>query len=224
MKLSWPIKAGLILIVLLFIWTLYGVFISMSVSDVSYQVLETLENGVEIRAYPEEIWATTVSEDQNNAFSPLFRYISGENERGEKIEMTAPVVTPAPQPAKTDSPMGEKIEMTAPVVTMNTEKGQFMAFIMPERFDIQSIPRPSSSSVKIQLIEPRKLATIRFSGYMTGENYEKNLELLSKTLEVREISTEGEPLLMQYNDPWTPPFTRRNEIALRVINDIAADT
>ncbi len=95
---------------------------------------------------------------------------------------------------------------------------------MPERFDIQSIPKPSSSSVEIQLIEPRKLATIRFSGYMTEGNYEKNLELLSKTLEVRGISTEGEPLLMQYNDPWTPPFSRRNEIALHVINDTAADT
>jgi hypothetical protein len=28
--------------------------------------------------------------------------------------------------------------------------------------------------------------------------------------------------LMQYNDPWTPPFSRRNEIALQVINDMAA--
>ena len=59
---------------------------------------------------------------------------------------------------------------------------------------------------------------------LTDGNYEKNLELLSKTLEVRGISTKGEPLLMQYNDPWTPPFTRRNEIALHVINDMAADT
>jgi hypothetical protein len=200
MKLSWPIQVGLILIVLLFIWTLYGVYISMSVPEASYQVLETLENGVEIRAYPEEIWATTVAENQNDAFSPLFRYISGDNERGEKIEMTAPVVT------------------------MDTETGQFMAFIMPERFDMQSIPRPASSSVKIQLIPPRKLATIRFSGYMTEGSYKKNLELLRKTLQARGISTDAEPLLMQYNDPWTPPFTRRNEIALQVINDMAADT
>jgi hypothetical protein len=172
----------------------------MSVPEASYQVLETLENGVEIRAYPEEIWATTVAENQNDAFSPLFRYISGDNERGEKIEMTAPVVT------------------------MDTETGQFMAFIMPERFDMQSIPRPASSSVKIQLIPPRKLATIRFSGYMTEGSYKKNLELLRKTLQARGISTDAEPLLMQYNDPWTPPFTRRNEIALQVINDMAADT
>ena len=192
MKLSWPILAGLIILLVLFIWTLYGVYMSRSVSETPYEVSEILENGVEIREYPEEIWATTVAEDQNSAFSPLFRYISGDNERGEKIEMTAPVVT------------------------MNTERGQFMAFIMPEQFDINSIPKPSSNKVKIELVEPRKLATIRFSGYANQENYEKNLEILNKTLEIRGISTKGEPLLMQYNDPWTPPFLRRNEIAIQV--------
>jgi hypothetical protein len=216
MKLSRPIQAGIIILGLLFLWTLYGVFISMSVPEARYEVSESLENKVEIRAYPEEIWATTVAEDQNNAFGPLFRYISGDNDKGEKIEMTAPVVTPTPQPAGTGSTKGEKIEMTAPVVSMNTEKGQFMAFIMPERFDINNTPKPSSSRVKIELVEPRKLATIRFSGYVTQENYKKNLEQLNKTLENRGISTMGEPLLMQYNDPWTPPFSRRNEIAVQV--------
>jgi SOUL heme-binding protein len=216
MKLSWPILAGLIILLFLFLWTLYGVYMSRSVSEAPYEVSEILENGVEIRAYPEEIWATTVAEDQNSAFSPLFRYISGDNEKGEKIEMTAPVVTPKSQLAGAASSQGEKIEMTAPVVTMNAEKGQFMAFIMPEQFDINSIPKPSSNKVKIELVEPRKLATIRFSGYANQENYEKNLEILNKTLEIRGISTKGEPLLMQYNDPWTPPFLRRNEIAVQV--------
>jgi len=216
MKLSWPILAGLVILLFLILWTLYGVYMSTSVSEAPYEVSELLENGVEIRAYPAEIWATAVAEDQNGAFSPLFRYISGDNEKGEKIEMTAPVVTPTPQPAGTDSTQGEKIEMTAPVVTMNTGRYQFMAFIMPEQFDINSIPKPSSSRVKIELVEPRKLATIRFSGYVNQDNYEKNIELLNKTLETRGISTKGEPLLMQYNDPWTPPFLRRNEIAVQV--------
>jgi hypothetical protein len=134
-------------------------------------------------------------EDENGAFSPLFRYISGENEKGEKIEMTAPVVT------------------------TSTEKGLSMAFIMPERFDIQTIPRPTSSNVEIRVVEPRTLATIRFSGYMNEGSYRDNLERLNKTLKERGILTKGEPLLMQYNDPRTPPFYRRNEIALLVAND-----
>ena len=198
MKLSWPIMAGLIIFLLLIIWTLYGVLVSMSVSQADYDVLNTLEDGVEIRAYPQEIWATTVADEQNRAFSPLFRYISGDNERSEKIEMTAPVVT------------------------MNTEEGMFMAFIMPERFDMQSIPRPLSSLVKLKLVEPRKLAVIRFSGYMSQGSYDKNLKQLREALEDEGISAVGEPQLMQYNDPWTSPFSRRNEIALQVIDDSLA--
>lgn len=222
MKLSWPVMAGLIIFLILIVWTLYGVLVSMSVSQADYDVLNTLEDGVEIRAYPQEIWATTVADDQNSAFSPLFRYISGANEKSEKIEMTAPVVTTASPPAGNDSSKGEKIEMTAPVVTMNTEEGMFMAFIMPQRFDMQSIPRPSSSLVKLKLVEPRKLAVIRFSGYMSQGSYEKNLNLLREALKDEGISTVGEPQLMQYNDPWTPPFSRRNEIALQVIDDSLA--
>jgi len=197
MILSWPIKAVLVIIVLLILWTLYGVLVSQSVPKASYEVLKTLDDGIEIRAYPEEIWAIAVAQDENNAFRPLFRYISGENEKGEKIEMTAPVVT------------------------TNTEKGLSMAFVMPERFDVQTIPRPISSDVEIQRIEPRKLATIRFSGYMNEGSYRDNLERLNRTLKERGILTKGEPLLMQYNDPWTPPFYRRNEIALQVVNDTA---
>lgn len=222
MRLSWPVMAGLIIFLLLIVWTLYGVLVSMSVSQADYDVLDTLEDGVEIRAYPQEIWATTVADDQNSAFSPLFRYISGDNEKSEKIEMTTPVVTAAPQPAGNDSAKGEKIEMTAPVVTMDTDEGMFMAFIMPQRFDMQSIPKPSSSLVKIQQIEQRKLAVIRFSGYMSQGSYDKNLKQLKEALEDEGISTEGEPQLMQYNDPWTPPFSRRNEIALQVIDDSLA--
>ncbi len=220
MNSSWLIKAGLVIILLLVIWTLYGVFITRSGPQASYLVKETLDNNVEIREYPEEIWATAIAQDENSAFGPLFRYISGENEKGEKIEMTTPVVTPAP-PANTKSaPVeGEMIEMTAPVVTKDTEEGLSMAFIMPERFDIQTIPRPTSSDVEIQRIEPRILATIRFSGYMNEGSYRENLERLNKTLEAKGILTKGEPLLMQYNDPWTPPFYRRNEIALQVVNN-----
>ena len=59
---------------------------------------------------------------------------------------------------------------------------------------------------------------------MNERNYKENLDLLIKTLEIERVLTKGEPLLMQYNDPWTPPFYRRNEIALQVVNDAAEGT
>ena len=50
MRSSWLIKAGLVIILLLIIWTLYGVFISRSVPQASYEGRETQDNVVEIRA------------------------------------------------------------------------------------------------------------------------------------------------------------------------------
>jgi len=191
-ELSRPALAGLIVLALVALWTLYGVYVSMSVPEAQYEILEELENNVVVRSYPEEIWAQTTARNQNEAFGPLFRYISGDNDKSEKIEMTAPVVT------------------------KSAGEGILMAFVMPERFDSDNVPRPSSNEVEIEVVAPRTLAVIRFSWYMTEDKYENNLDLLKKTLDARGISTSGDPLMMQYDDPWTPPFLRRNEVALEV--------
>ena len=52
-----------------------------------YNVIETLEN-IEIRFYPPSMKAKVSS---NRNFSKLFQYISGNNEKNEKIAMTTPV-------------------------------------------------------------------------------------------------------------------------------------
>merc|ERR1712182_43405 len=61
---------------------------------------QTLQNGnnYDIRGYPKSFWsATTINaeymdEAGSEAFMRLFRYISGANERNQKIEMTVPVL------------------------------------------------------------------------------------------------------------------------------------
>ncbi len=184
--------AALILAALL-LWTLYGAFVSMSIKEPPYQVIETLENDVEIREYSDQIWATTVAEDQNGAFGRLFKYISGANEDERKIEMTSPVVT-----------SGEDGEI-------------FMAFVMPEGFDLEGTPRPLDDEVEIELVKGRMMAVIAFSGYATEDSRKRQLEILEETLEAQGIETSGDPVLMQYNDPWAPPFMRRNEVGLEVV-------
>jgi hypothetical protein len=37
------------------------------------------------------------------------------------------------------------------------------------------------------------------------------------------IATKGRPFLMRYNDPWTPPFLRRNEVAIEISTDKVQD-
>ncbi len=185
-------KAAVAILAALLLWTLYGAIVSMSVKEPPYQVIQTLENDVEIREYADQIWAVTLAEDQDRGFGLLFSYISGANDEGMKIEMTAPVVTG------------------------NAEGRPFIAFVIPEGFDLEGTPRPRDERVKIELVEGRRMAAVRFSGYATEERQKRHLSALNETLKAHGMMARGEPVLMQYNDPWTPPFIRRNEVAVEV--------
>ena len=185
-------KAAVAILAALLLWTLYGAIVSMSVKEPPYQVIQTLENDVEIREYADQIWAVTLAEDQDRGFGLLFSYISGANDEGRKIEMTAPVVTG------------------------NAEGRPFIAFVIPEGFDLEGTPRPRDERVKIEVVEGRRMAAVRFSGYATEERQKRHLSALNETLKARGMMARGDPVLMQYNDPWTPPFIRRNEVAVEV--------
>jgi len=158
------------------------------VEEPDYTVLEGLENNVEIREYQPQIWAATAKGSENGAFGALAGYIFGDNSRKESIGMTAPVVT-------------------------DEER---MAFVMPNRYDLNTLPKPTDEQIKIESVASRTLAVIRFSGFTGPEKDEKNLRILEQTLQEHGIKTEGKPFVMRYNPPWTPPFMRRNEVALLV--------
>jgi hypothetical protein len=101
----------------------------------------------------------------------------------------------------------KKIAMTSPVIN----EGNTMSFILPG----DDGPEPTGQ-VELRTIPARKVAVVRFGGYVTQAGYEQRLAELRQTLAENSIGTEGSPFLMQYNDPWTPPFMRRNEIGLVV--------
>jgi hypothetical protein len=154
----------------------------------SYVVLKTLEEGIEIREYDPQIRATSQMGQENRSFGVLAEYIFGHNERNERIGMTAPVVT-------------------------NMDK---MSFIMPKRFNLESLPKPLSAQIKIDLVQKARVAVIRFSGFSSPKKSDEEAEKLLMVLKSNGIEIEGEPFLMRYNPPWTLPFLRRNEVAIKV--------
>ena len=102
--------------------------------------------------------------------------------------------------------------MTAPVVTYNDK----MSFVMPKRYDLESLPKPLNDQIEIDLVQKAKVAVIRFSGFTNPKKIDDEAEKLQIVLKSNGIEIEGEPFLMRYNSPWTLPFLRRNEVAIKV--------
>lgn len=205
---KWALAGGATLLAL---WTAWGLYSGRSAEEVSFERVGDLD-GVELRRYPRTVLVETTAPDQYRAFGRLFRYISGENESSEEVSMTAPVATRG----------GESIAMTAPVRSSRddgTGGDLRMSFYLPAEYDPETAPVPTDPAVRL-VVEPAKtLAVKRFSWYAPSWRVERQSRALVSALADHGIEVRDEPFLLRYNDPMTPPFLRRNEVAVRVGDD-----
>jgi hypothetical protein len=153
---------------------------------------------VEIRRYPQLLLAR-VDDLGDRAFNSLFRFINGHNVKQTKIAMTAPVVS-------------EQIAMTAPVVSGSN----YLAFILPTQYTVDTIPQPRDKLVKIVTIPPRIIAALRFSGRWSQSSFTTRSQELLTALDNANIKTKGNVFSMRYDGPFTLWFLRRNEVASEI--------
>ena len=174
------------------------------VQTIKYEIVRKIGE-IEIRHYPRIIIAKVNNREINN-FGLLFRFISGANVQKKKVKMTAPVVS---------QEISQEIKMTSPVLTDFSNEG-YMAFVMPQDFDIESTPQPLDNRVTIEEIPERKVAVLRFSGSWSKERFDEKKEKLIEEIAKENIKSKGKVFTMLYNPPFTPSFLRRNEVAIEV--------
>jgi len=173
-------------------------------------------DGIEYREYADYIVVETLvegdhsrDEASNIGFRRLFRYITGENDGGAEISMTAPVQVAEPQ--------GAEIAMTAPVQSVNTEQGWTISFVVPGKYTWDTVPQPTNPDVYLRQAAPGKItAVIRFSGRWTEKNALKARNKLYEKLEEVNVSPVSKPIIAAYNSPFSIPWFRRNEILVEV--------
>lgn len=171
-----------------------------------YVVVQQLGNEVELRDYePRVAVETPESVDGREAFTRLFRYITGQNEAAEKIAMTAPV-----------SRSGEAIAMTAPVqFSPGSGSGSgTMRFFLPRKVAARSVPKPLDPMVRIVTVPAQRIAALRFSGTPDRESVEQRTDALLAALSRFNMRPDGAPFQLTYDAPFTLPFVRRNEVAV----------
>jgi hypothetical protein len=150
---------------------------------------------VEIRSYEAAVQAVTILRDSGETtqgFRRLAGFIFGGNDAGQKIAMTAPVQE-----------------------TLDADHPQ-LAFTMPAGYSMETLPVPDDPAVSLNVVPARTVAVISFSGWATPAKVRNYTRQLQQVLESHNIEYASDPMLNQYNPPWTLPFLRRNEIIVEV--------
>lgn len=200
----------------------------MAIEEPSHRIVETYPE-FELRRYAPHLVAETVvdagfDKAGSRAFGILADYIFGKNRGETKIEMTAPVTQ---QPAGEGTPgKGEKIEMTAPVTqrpadgdparTTTGADRHVVSFVMPQRFTMETLPKPIDPRVELRREPERLMAVRRYSGRWTKENYRQQERKLLEAVQKQGLEPVGPPVYARYNSPFSLWFMRRNEVMVEV--------
>ena len=187
------------LIVVLLILIAFQSFMVMSTSNIEKQKYEVVkkEKDFEIRFYPSATLATIKSsaksyrELASSGFRKIAGYIFGNNEASAKIAMTSPVH-----------------------MDINDSESS-MSFVMPSKYDINSLPKPNDAKVELKESPAEYVAAIEFGGYANDSTIKKYAEQLRKSLDEKGIKSIGNFRYLGYNPPYQL-IGRKNEVIVTV--------
>ena len=176
-------------------------FLNMLVSEQfykepSFDILKKSKN-IEVRLYKENIIAKTSVpiEDEkidNSMFRTLASYIFGENERRQRIPMTAPVTT------------------------IKNQETYDMIFYMLNVENIDELPNPTNPNIEFEKLNLGKCVSISFSWLTNDFRVKYYKKQLKKYVEDNGYTAISPFMLNRYDSPWTLPWNRRNEILVKI--------
>jgi hypothetical protein len=173
----------------------------------SYKVVET-DGDFEIRSYPPALMAEVRVEGDrretiNRGFRILAAYIFGQNEPAAKVAMTSPVT----QSQTT-------IAMTSPVTQAKSGEAWLVQFMMPSQYTLKTLPKTKDDRIRFFMSKPSRRAVVTFSGFTNDCAVATETLRLKQWAAERKLKVVGEPIIAYYDDPFTFPWNRRNEIQL----------
>ena len=145
-------KSYQLILLLLYTLILFTYSKAMATEEAKYEIIK--ENNIyEVRKYFDRLAVETITTNQSNSFRKLFNYISGGNQKEQKIEMTTPVTR------------------------IKKNGNMTMQFYLPKIFDKNNVPTPTRQDVKIVTIEGGHYAVLSYSGRASNSNFIKHKEI-----------------------------------------------
>jgi hypothetical protein len=166
----------------------------------AHQQFELLKkfDDFELRHYPDYVLMQVEVQGDfmragNVAFGPLISYISGNNDAGSKIAMTAPVIQ----------------QTTAPDMHL-------VSFVLPEGMKPQDVPLPRNARVTTVPVAAHDAAVRTFGGSWKAERFREQGEQLLGAVAREGLEAQGNLYFARFDPPWKPGFLKHNEALVTV--------
>jgi len=107
--------------------------------------------------------------------------------------------------------------MTSPVA-MSLEDSVTMMFMVPKKFDKESLPEPNQSEIEFREEPAKTVSAITFGGWANDEKIEKYKQKLIAALDAEGIAYSNRFYFLGYNAPYEF-FNRKNEVIVELANE-----
>lgn len=159
----------------------------MAYEQLKYDVLKK-EGSIELRKYAPFVMMKA-GDPSYSGFQVLFNYISGNNDKNQKINMTVPVFT-------------------------DIKETGFIAFTMPE--DVVKGGYPSAVDPRIQIEKQEEKHYLAFSFVGSIKKVDAFVLTLKDYAILNQMEVIGEPVLLRYQGPFVPPIFRKHDVMLEI--------
>ena len=174
--------------------------------------VEASHPGFEVRAYAPTIEARVTLKGTRQAatregFGVLAGYLFGGNTAQQGIAMTTPVSA---------APASQTIDMTTPVSAAPAGDGWTVAFTMPSKWALDTLPRPDDDRVELVEVSGVRAAVRTFRGRGASAAVEAEEAALRAAMRDAGLPSEGAATIAQFDPPWVLGPWRRNEVQIRL--------
>ena len=110
-----------------------------------------------------------------------------------------------------------KISITAPVTVTPDTTGWRVHFVMPSVESVQTLPNPLDPQIQLRQVPEHETVAVRFSGFTTQASIQAQTERLRAWAQARHLKLGPTAQIARYDDPFTLPWNRRNEILIDLV-------
>ena len=110
-----------------------------------------------------------------------------------------------------------KISMTAPGTVTPESEGWRVHFVMPSAENVQTLPQPLNPKIQLRPVPEHDVVAVRFGGFTTQASIQEQTERLRAWAQTRQLKLSPTAQIARYDDPFTLPWNRRNEILIDLL-------